>query len=771
MNHDDLDEPPVEVLRHRAAIRRTEPSLPLKCLIRDNLLHGLATFFDYGCGFGDDLEQVKRLGFDGSGWDPAYRPDCSRQEADVVNLGYVVNVIEDRAEREQTLQAAWQLARSVLAVAARISVDGEGDGEFEFGDGVITRIQTFQKYFTQNELRTYIEQTLGTEAVSAAPGVFYVFKDQGLRESFSASKYRRRSIAPRRRVSEIEFDRHRELLESLIRASAELGRLPFHDEFDRTSEIVTSFGTLKRAFKLIRRVTGADPWDAIRQSKVDDLRVYLALARFPKRPSFTQMSPSMQRDIKEFFGGYKNACDAADALLFESGRPELIDAACQRSPIGRLTSNALYLHRSAIACLEPVLRVFKGCAKTYLGDVEDANILKLHRFSGKVSYLACPKFESHPHPPIRRTIKLSLRNLFLQCIDHTENKNPLLLDQKEKMIEGDHPWHERFSRFSSQESQHGLLDDLDDMLLATQWQNRMNEAGLMIRGYRLLYQEGVKRKRLPPRPSRSQPSKVAEYDFETPPSVEAVNEDLHKQAAIAAIDTDIEDDSPENRSAELPVRSRRFGVGKEIGYAVYVHRDYEDRLGATVEWAKRHLPEHYDYTVVKLNQRNDSVSFIHCPGFDSEHEPAIDAIIVVSTDGMAQRRTTPTDPYIYHHKWLFVDDDYQGFDVKESKMRSTRWISLGDVDRSRIGRKSYWQHNVLPRLDASTQSDQEPTDSLIEGAKPINESQWLRSEKARKLLKVSTCELAHLRESGKVRFRKTGRAFEYLIDRAKGDHD
>ena len=36
------------------------------------------------------------------------------------------------------------------------------------------------------------------------------------------------------------------------------------------------------------------------------------------------------------------------------------------------------------------------------------------------------------------------------------------------------------------------------------------------------------------------------------------------------------------RVTEMPARSRRFGVGKEIGYAVYVHRKYEERLGATV---------------------------------------------------------------------------------------------------------------------------------------------------------------------------------------------
>jgi 2-polyprenyl-6-methoxyphenol hydroxylase-like FAD-dependent oxidoreductase len=108
-------------------------------------------------------------------------------------------------------------------------------------------------------------------------------------------------------------------------------------------------------------------------------------------------------------------------------------------------------------------------------------------------------------------------------------------------------------------------------------------------------------------------------------------------------------------------------------------------------WAKRQLPEVFEYTVVKLNQRNDSVSFIFCPGFDSEHEPVIHAIIVVAADGSVQRRALPADPYIYHHKWLFVADDYAGFDVEQSKARSRAWMALPGVDRSRIGRAGYWK--------------------------------------------------------------------------------
>jgi hypothetical protein len=476
------------------------------------------------------------------------------------------------------------------------------------------------------------------------------------------------------------------------------------------------------------------------------------------------MPVGMQRDIKEFFGSYKSACDSADVLLFDSGRAELVDAACQRSKIGRLTSNALYLHRSAISSLEPILRVFEGCANAYLGDVEDANIVKLHRFSGKISYLACPKFETHPHPPVRRTIKLSLRNLFLQCIDHTENKNPLLLDRKELMIESDHPWQQRFARFSLLEAQHGLIDGSEDMLSAQQWHAKLQDAGLMIKGNRLRYQDGVKRKRLPPkRLFMVTQDDTQAQDVLQPLPDDAIDSELHDVTAVQAIDSDLEDFASTNdgRPAELPVRSRRYGVGKEIGYAVYVHRDYEDRLGQTVEWAKRHLPEHYEYSVVKLNQRNDSVSFIQCPGFDLDHEPAITAIVVVNATGQVQRRTTPADPYIYHHKWLFVPDDYRGFDVAASKARSEQWISLGDVDRSRIGRKSYWEDYVVPRLD-------KPQEDLGNDSIEPSTDQWVRSAEVRKALRLSTCDLAHKRESGEIESKKVGNAYYYKLPKCTG---
>ena len=91
----------------RTAIRRTALSRPVALALDDGLIHQERTFFDYGCGRGDDLLRLHRMGIRVSGWDPAFFPDEERSPADVVNLGYVVNVIADPAERVVVLAAAW----------------------------------------------------------------------------------------------------------------------------------------------------------------------------------------------------------------------------------------------------------------------------------------------------------------------------------------------------------------------------------------------------------------------------------------------------------------------------------------------------------------------------------------------------------------------------------------------------------------------------------------------------------------------------------------
>jgi DNA phosphorothioation-associated putative methyltransferase len=307
--------------------------------------------------------------------------------ADVVSLGYVINLIEDPDERAATLRKAWELCRRLLIVSAQVLVPGRGQAQVEFGDGILTGRGTFQKFFGQVELRSFIEAELEAEAIPADIGIFYVFKDETAGQQFLASRYRRRVAAPRKRIAEIRFEENRELLEPFMAMIATLGRLPEADEYRPATEIEARFGSLNRAFSLIKRVTGASEWEAITRRCAEDLLVYLALGRFRRRPPISVLPLGLQRDIRAFFGNYANGCRLADELLFKAGDADAVDEACGRSAVGKVLPNALYVHRTALDALDPLLRVFEGCARTYLGEIAGANLIKLHRQSGKVSYL------------------------------------------------------------------------------------------------------------------------------------------------------------------------------------------------------------------------------------------------------------------------------------------------------------------------------------------------------------------------------------------------
>jgi hypothetical protein len=90
--------------------------------------------------------------------------------------------------------------------------------------------------------------------------------------------------------------------------------------------------------------------------------VYMALARFGKRPALSQLPHGLRADMRAFFGTYAKACRQADDLLFRAGDASAIDEACRSSPVGKLLPDDLYVHKCAVEELEPLLRVYEGVA-------------------------------------------------------------------------------------------------------------------------------------------------------------------------------------------------------------------------------------------------------------------------------------------------------------------------------------------------------------------------------------------------------------------------
>lgn len=475
------------ISRHRTAIKRTDFSRPVRLALEHGLISASTTVFDYGCGHGGDVDRLREMGVTAEGWDPVYRPSRSPNESDIVNLGYVINVIESGVERAAALRAAWNLARKLLVVSARLNIEASTvRHQSEYGDGFVTSRSTFQKLYDQNELRGWIDSELGVASVPAAPGVFYVFRDQSVHELFVASRYRRVMKVPRAERIDADFEKHGDLLDQLAAFLSDRGRLPGESETAFVADIRREIGSLNRAFTLLRRATGDEQWKRISEQRSQDLLIYLALSRIGRRPRFSELPESIRLDVKAFFTTYSNACQAANELLFSAGKRDLIQQACRMSPVGKLTADALYVHTSALQHLPPVLRVYEGCAKTYVGAVEGANIVKLHRHKPQVSYLQYPEFEKDPHPALRASLKVPLDTFHINYREYSNSPNPFILHRKEAMVVPDHPLRAKFASLTAKEEKLGLYETPELIGTRDGWQRILEEKGVYHSGHKIM---------------------------------------------------------------------------------------------------------------------------------------------------------------------------------------------------------------------------------------------------------------------------------------------
>lgn len=474
------------VARHRTALKRAELSRPLRTAVADGVLRPSDAVMDYGCGHGGDVRRLISLGYDCSGWDPVHAPEGRRCEADLVNLGYVVNVIERPTERVEALRSAWALARRVLVVSARLVAETPAaSATSPFADGLLTRLGTFQKFYEQQELRTWIEQALDVATVAGGPGVIYVFREASERAAFLASRVRRAS-PQRPRVGERLRSEHRPLLDALAAFMIVRGRLPDRDELAQYDEIEAKLGSVSRAYRILQ-LAGAGPDVArVRAARSEDVLLYLALAKFEGRPKLNELPLELQLDVKAFFGTYGKACERADELLFALGRPGQLEAAIAAAGVGKRMPNALYVHLTAVAELPLALRLYEGCARTYAGTPPDANIVKLGRTEPKISYLSYPTFDKDPHPSLASSVAVHLQTFRVRERSYAQHKNPPILHRKEEFVGETYPQRSKFANLTRTEEAKGLYDDPSAIGTRDGWERILSETGVTLRGHRLI---------------------------------------------------------------------------------------------------------------------------------------------------------------------------------------------------------------------------------------------------------------------------------------------
>lgn len=446
--------PPVgkkKIHRHKTALVRREISKPVKTLIELGQLRRGESFFDYGCGYGGDVEAIKKLGFDAAGWDPIHAPEADRQAADVVNLGFVLNVIEDPAERIEVLLEAWKLTQRRLLVSTLIAGQESYDEISVFGDGVLTSRNTFQKFFEPSEIRSLLEDTLQMDAVPIGLGIYLVFRDTADLHDFLAQRSRRfidwESLSRRLgilralRTKRDPYDTHRKLLDAFWESVLELGRMPRDDEFDQLGEVRAACGSLPRALQLFIDRFGEPTFNAARQRRKEDLLVFIAATQLRHKIPFNHLSPRLQRDLRAFFGSYANAEEKARELMFAAGDEDELELAVANLPYGHLDSKEGHftIHRNLLDDLPVILRVYIECAARLYGNPREADLIKIHLFSRKLTFHYYRDFPADPFPELALRIKVDLRRLFVSVFEYPRGKGAQLLLFKDRYLAPDDP--------------------------------------------------------------------------------------------------------------------------------------------------------------------------------------------------------------------------------------------------------------------------------------------------------------------------------------------
>jgi DNA phosphorothioation-associated putative methyltransferase len=479
----------VEIERHKAAIFRTDLSRPVRLAIEWAIINNDTTFFDYGCGHGGDVERVANLGYTSSGWDPYYYPDTLCVPADVVNLGYILNVIEDTEERRQALCQAWELAHKVLIVAAQVLINAPSKTQVAYSDGIVTSRNTFQKYYEQEELKIYIDETLNVDAVPVALGVYFVFRNEAEKEEFKATRFFSRTSTPKVRIPTKRFEDYKEMLEPLMIFFTHRGRLPVKGELDNEQELLSEFKNFRRAFAVVLQATDEAEWDAIAYRRSLDIQVYVALTHFDQRPTSHKLPPEIRHDIKAFFGSYEEACEVADAKLFSLGKTGVVKTACEKSKIGKHTHSALYVHLSALGELDPLLRIYEGCASRTVGRVDDATLIKFCTDEPRISYLFYPEFDTDAHPALKASITIDLKTLRITHRDYEQRKNPPILHRKETFVTSNYSLYQEFAQLTQKEQELGLFKDKSEIGTREGWTKCLAERGVEIRDHQIYLDE------------------------------------------------------------------------------------------------------------------------------------------------------------------------------------------------------------------------------------------------------------------------------------------
>lgn len=450
----------------------------MRLLFESGLVNEDSSVLDYGCGRGDDVRFLKELGVQATGWDPYYAENEKfLVEAQIVNLGFVINVIEDPSERIAVLKNSFKYAKQCLSVAVMLPSQNDASHVIPYADGHITSTKTFQKYYEQAEILQLLKNTFSVMPIAAAPGVFFIFKDEnaeqdyllkrqlGIVRDYDPSRLEikrkekerlqaaKRELQDRKRAANLararEFDR---LAKQVAQQTLKMGRKPTLDELPSHIRRKLRDGDFRYAtvFSAASRMFTAQELNAAVQVKKENLLLFFSMYLFSGRPKYNSLSASLQKDVRLYFTSMAATEKAAKEFLYSLGNDDLLhddSLLAAGDSTGYLENDKLVLLAENVGKLPLRLRGLLSVANRISGQLPSHHIIKIHIKSKKITYLVVDDWNAAAIPRIIDRVIVDLKANSVVTISHSNRGEVKVFYLKSRLMAKDDKNFEAQSKF------------------------------------------------------------------------------------------------------------------------------------------------------------------------------------------------------------------------------------------------------------------------------------------------------------------------------------